>query len=124
VAPTTGDRCVRAWPSLHAERFQLCVEAFAQAFPDRLHLLWLDNRGAPTSPRLLLPPHVRLVFLPPYGPALHPLERVWRDLKDDVAWPPFAAIEAQQDRLRPLLRADAADPLHSLTGDPDLGQAM
>jgi transposase len=33
---------------------------------------------------------------PPYGPELNPIERVWRDLKDDLAWLQFPDLEAQQ----------------------------
>jgi hypothetical protein len=42
--------------------FQLFVNAFAQAFPDRLNILLLDNSGAHTSSQLTLPENVRCVF--------------------------------------------------------------
>jgi hypothetical protein len=29
-------------------------------------------------------------------PALNPIERVWRDLNDDLAWQQFHDLEAQQ----------------------------
>jgi transposase len=94
VEPTTGDRFFLKLPSLNAEMFQLFVDAFAQAFPDRLNILLLDDSGAHTSQRLTLPENVRLLFLPPYCPELNPIERVWRDLKDDVAWQQFAGLKA------------------------------
>jgi transposase len=62
--------------------------------------------------------------LPPYGPELSPIERVWRDVKAEMAWPQFPALEAQQDHLSALLRAYAADTLPSLTGDPSLVEAI
>ena len=68
-----------------AESFQPFVDAFAQAFPESLNLLILDDSGAHTAQRLTLPANVRLVFLPPYCPALNPIERVWRDRKDALA---------------------------------------
>jgi hypothetical protein len=97
VEPTTGDRFFREWPSLHAERCQLFVDAFAHAFPDSLNILVLDTSGAHTSSQLTLPENVRCVFLPPYCPELNPIERVWRDLKDDMAWRQCAELNAQQD---------------------------
>jgi transposase len=97
VAPTTGARFFLARPSLNAERFQRFVEAFAQAFADRLNSLRRDNRGAHPAQRLTIPAHVRLVFVPPYGPALNPIERVWRDLKDDLAGRQFLKVEVQQN---------------------------
>jgi hypothetical protein len=55
---------------------------------------------------------------------LNPIERVWRDLKDDVAWQPFANLEAQQEHLSTLLRAYEPATLPSLAGYPDLVEAI
>jgi putative transposase len=104
--------------------FQLFVDAFAQAFPDRLHILLLDNSGAQTSQRLTLPGNVQLLFLPPYGPEVNPLERVWRDLKADMAWQQFADLKTQQDYLGHLLHASEAATLQSLAGYPYLVEAI
>ena len=101
VEPTTGERFFLELPYLNAEMFQLFVDAFAQAFPDSLNILLLDNSGAHTASQLTLPENVRLLFLPPYCPELNPIERVWRDLKDDVAWLQFTDLDAQQDYLSP-----------------------
>ncbi|HXH09299.1 MAG TPA: transposase [Alphaproteobacteria bacterium] len=124
MVPTTGERFFLARPHLHAEMFQIFMEAFANAFPERLNLLLLDHSGAHTARRLRWPEHVRPVWLPPYCPELNPMERVWRDLKDDVAWQQFSDLDAQQDRLSPLLQAFEADTLPSLTGYPDLVEAI
>jgi DDE superfamily endonuclease len=97
VAPTTGERVFSALPSLHAETFQLCIEAFAQAFPDRLNLLRLDHSGAPTARPLSWPDKVGCVWVPPSCPEFHPLERVWRDLKDQRAWKRFPDLHTRQD---------------------------
>jgi hypothetical protein len=55
---------------------------------------------------------------------LSPIERGWRDVKDQLAWQPFTALEAHQDGLSTLLRAYEADTLPSLTGYPSLVEAM
>src|SRR5919109_4313990 len=55
VEPTTGDRFFLELPYLNAESFQLFVNDFADAFPDSLNLLLLDNSGAHTSQQLTLP---------------------------------------------------------------------
>jgi transposase len=124
VEPTTGDRFFLELPYLNAEMFQLFLDAFAQAFPDSLNILVLDNSGAHTAQRLTLPRNVRLVFLPPYCPELNPIERVWRDLKDDVAWQPFADLNAQQESLGHLLQAYEAATLQALSGDAYLVEAI
>jgi hypothetical protein len=105
-------------PYLNADTFQLFIDAFAQAFPDSRNLLLLDNSGAHTAQQLTLPDNARFVFLPPYGPELNPLERVWRDLKDALAWLHFPTLDAQQDDLAMRLRADEAATLQALAGYP------
>ncbi len=124
VEPTTGDRFCLEWPYLNAEMFQLFVNAFAQAFPDSLNLLLLDNSGAHTAHQLTIPENVRLVYLAPYGPELNPIERGWRDLKDALAWLQFPTLEVQQDYIATLLRAYEAATLQSLTGYPYLVEAI
>jgi transposase len=104
VEPTTGERFFLELPDLNVERFQLFVKAFAEAFPDGLNLLLLDNSGAHPAQRLALPANIRLVFLPPYCPELNPIERVWRDLKDALAWLQCPHLDAQQDYLMTLLQ--------------------
>jgi hypothetical protein len=124
VAPTTGERCLLALPDLHAGSFPRFGHAFAEAFPDSLNLLLLDNSGAHTAQRLTLPANVRLVFLPPYGPELNPIERVWRDLKDALAWLQFPTLEGQQGSLMTPLQGDQAATRQSLTDYTDLVEAV
>jgi transposase len=124
VEPTTGDRFFLELPYLNAEMFQLFVDAFAQAFPDSLNLLLLDNSGAHTAHKLTIPENVRLVYLPPYCPELNPIERVWRDLKDALAWLQFPTPDVQQDYIATLLRAYEAPTLQSLTGYTYLVEAI
>jgi transposase len=124
VEPTTGERFFLELPYLNAEMFQLFVDAFAQAFPDSLNLLLLDNSGAHTAHKLTIPENVRLVYLPPYCPELNPIERVWRDLKDALAWLQFPTLDVQQDYIATLLRAYEATTLQSLTGYTYLVEAI
>jgi transposase len=116
VAPTTGERFFLELPYLNADTFQLFVDAFAQAFPDSLNILLMDNSGAHTAHRIRWPENVRCVGLPPYCPELNPIERLWRDLKDDLAWQQFMHLDAQQNYVGDLLRAYDAPTLQSLTG--------
>jgi transposase len=124
VAPTSGERFFLELPYLNADIFQIFIEAFADAFPESLNLLLLDNSRAHTAQRLRWPKNVRPVWLPPYCPELNPIERVWRDLKDNLAWQQFTDLDAQQDDLSTLLRAYEADTLQSLTGYPYLVEAI
>jgi putative transposase len=116
VAPTTGERFFLDLPYLHAAKVPLFIDAFAHAFPDSLKILLLANSGAHTAQRLRWPENVRYVWLPPDCPELSPLERVWRDLKDALAWCQCPDLDAPQADVGDLLRAYDATALHSLTG--------
>lgn len=116
VAPSSGEHFFLELPYLNADNFQLFVDGLAEAFPDSLNLLLVDNSGAHKAKRLTLPDHIRLVELPPYCPELNPIERLWRDLKDDLAWEQFADRAALQEHVATLLQAYTAAILQSLTG--------
>jgi hypothetical protein len=75
VARPEGGRGKAGSPVV-AQSFWLLFGLFAQAFPHSLNLLLLDNSGAHTAQRLIIPPNVHLVFLPPYCSDLNPIERV------------------------------------------------
>jgi hypothetical protein len=49
VAPTPGASVLPELPPLHVENLQLCVEASAVAFPDRLNLPPRDTSGVRTA---------------------------------------------------------------------------
>jgi putative transposase len=116
VSPATGEHFFLALPSLKAEMFQLLVEAFAHACPDRLNLWRLDHRGAHTAQRLRWPANVHPVWPPPYCPEINPIERVWRDVKADLAWQQFVDLDAPQVYVGNLLQADDAPTLQTLIG--------
>ncbi len=115
VAPTTGESFFLELPSLNSDMFQLFLDELARAFPESLNVLVLDKSGGHTAKRLVMPENVRLVLLPPASPELNPIERVWRDLKDDLAWLHFSDVAAQQAYVADLLRAYDAPTLQSLT---------
>lgn len=124
VAPTTGERFFLELPYLNADTFQLFLDAFGHAFPDSLNILLLDNSGAHTAQRVRWPENVRCVWLPPYCPELNPIERVWRDLKDDLAWLQFIDLDVQQAHVGDLLQGYDAPILQALTGYPYLVKAI
>jgi transposase len=67
---------------------------------------------------------VRYVWLPPYCPELNPIERVWRDLKEALAWLQCTDLETQQVYVGDLLQAYAASALQALTGYAYLVEAI
>ena len=73
-------------PSMHAAVHQRFLEELSQRHLHELLCLILD--GAPGHKagrgKLKVPDNIRLVFLPPYSPNHNRIERVWKDLHDEV----------------------------------------
>jgi hypothetical protein len=85
VDPTPGENFFLELPGLNASAFHLWVDHFAAALPQAFNLLVLDNSACHTAKTVRWPANVAPVFLPPYSPELNPIERLWRDLKDQLA---------------------------------------
>ena len=115
VGPTTGNDFFLELPHLDSTNFQVFLDAFAAAYPDTLNLVMLDNSRCHTAKAVRVPDNVRFVFLPPYSPELNPIERLWRDLKDKLAWLHFSTLAEQQDFVGALLRAYTPAVIQSLT---------
>ncbi len=124
VAPQTGDAFFLGLPKLEQAHVQLFLDTFAQARPDTLNVLLLDNARSHTAKDLRVPENVLLLFQPPYAPELNPVERVWEHLKQELAWECFDTLTALQDRIVDLVHTYDADTLRSLTAYPYLMNAL
>lgn len=124
VAPCSGEAFFLALPQLNADNFQLFLDGLAHVFPDSLNVVVLDKSGAHTAKRLIIPENIGLLPLPAYCPELNPIERVWRDLKDELAWEQFSDILVQQDRVADLVCAYDPASLQSLTAYPYFVEAV
>lgn len=124
VAPKCGDGFFVGLPKLDSDHVQFFLDSFAAARADTLNVLLLDNARSHTAKHLRIPENVILLFQPPYAPAVNPAERVWEDLKQDLAWECFDTLAALQDRIVDLVHAYDAATLQSLTSYPYLMHAI
>ncbi len=118
VAPATGDAFFYVLPKLNAAYMQLYLDALAKARPATLNVLLLDNSRAHTAQELVVPANIVLLFQPAYAPEVNPAERVWEDLKSDLAWERYASLQALQDQIVRLVEGYDAPTLRSLTAYP------
>jgi transposase len=86
VEPKTGASFFWEFSHLDSLCFERYLEYFSEAYPNQMHLMQVDNSGAHTAVELHVPDNIILLFQPPYAPQLNPIERVWRYLKDRLAW--------------------------------------
>jgi putative transposase len=124
VEPMTGDSFFLELPLLNSAMFQLWLDDFAQTFATAFNILVLDNGAFHPAKRLRWPANVAAVPLPPYSPELNPIERLWRDLKDQLAGTVSKNLDAFSDTVCRLLQNYSRAVLKSLTGFAYFVQAV
>lgn len=124
IAPRSGDSYFLGLPRLTTELFQRFLDEFAQAHRHTLNVLVVDNSRCHTAQALQIPSNVILLFQPPYAPEVNPAERVWRALKDALAWQTFPDLAALQARVIAIVEPWEASLLQSLTAYPFLMEAI
>jgi transposase len=115
VHPASGRTVWHLATTVSIELFSVELEAFAQqvgAGPTKQIVLVLDGAGWHDSPRVRVPEHIHLLFLPPHSPELQPAEHLWPLTNTVVANRHFASIEELEDA--------QAERCVALQGRPDL----
>jgi hypothetical protein len=118
VAPTTGASCFLELPPLNTQMFQVWVDGFAAAFPESFNILVLDNGAFHKAKAVRWPANTVPVCLPPSSPELHPIERLWRDLKDKLADRLATTLDELSDTVCACMQNSSNAPLKSLTSFP------
>jgi transposase len=100
VHPASGRTVWHLATTVNIELFSVELEAFAQQVGAGLGkqiVLVLDGAGWHESPRVRVPEHVHLLFLPPHSPELQPAEHLWPLTNTVLANRHFADIEELED---------------------------
>ena len=124
VEPTTGASFFLELPYLNSRAFQRWLDGFAATFPDSLNILVRDNGAGHKAKAVRWPANVVPVFLPPYSPALNPIERLWRDLKDKLADVPVKTLAELSDAMCTIIQHYSSATLQSLTNFAYFVQAV
>jgi transposase len=83
VEPATGADVALVPPEATTAAMSLFLAELAARLPEDVHAaLVLDGAGRRVARDLVVPPNITLVPLPPYGPELNPVERVWLHLRE------------------------------------------
>ena len=118
VEPTTGESFFLELPYLNATNFQIFLNEFSHGYQATLNIILMDNGSCHTAKSLVIPDNVVCLFLPPYSPELNPIERLWRDVKDQLAWVLTAAIDELEHRVEMIITHYAKAAIRSLTSYP------
>lgn len=124
VAPACGESFFSLAKTMTGAKFQSLLDQFAAAYSETLNVVLLDNSLTHKAASLLVPANVVLVFQPPYAPGVNPAERVWRALKDALAWKRWECLADLQDDLLELIGGWSDEMLRSLTAYPYIMSAL
>jgi transposase len=96
VCPQTGQTEWWLLPTVMVAVMNLALAHFARAVgagASKQVVLVLDRAGWHSSPQLVVPEGLHLLFLPPYSPELQPCERLWPLSNEGVANRSFPSLD-------------------------------
>jgi len=82
VSPLDGQFDTLILPRADTACMQLFLDEVAQRHAADNIIMVLDGAGWHASSTLVVPPNMRLLFLPPYSPELNPVEHLWDELRE------------------------------------------
>lgn len=124
IAVASGESLFSIAKTMSGEKFQTFLDQFAEAHAETLNVLLLDNSKTHKAKTLVVPENVVLLFQEPYAPELNPAERVWKALKDALAWERWTCLADLQDRLLEFVGGWTDEMLQSLTSYPYIIAAL
>lgn len=113
VLPSTGQSGWCLLPTVNTEAFALALATFAHdegIDAEHRAVLVVDQAGWHTSPKLVRPAGLDLVFLPSASPELQPAERLWVLVDEPIANQAFPDLAALETVLVDRCRTLEADP--------------
>ncbi len=82
VCPDKDRACALILPQVNMDMMQLHLyEVSKQVDNDSHAIIMMDRATWHTTEKLILPPNLSIVPLPPYSPELNPMEQLWQQLR-------------------------------------------
>lgn len=117
VSPADGAMVSLILPDTNALQMSLFLGEVAQRNADKHILMFMDQAGWHRCRDLVVPPGMRLEWLPPYSPECNPSEHIWEEIREK--WFGNTVFESLDDVQAQLVRA-----LSALEDDPDRVQSL
>lgn len=87
-------------PHVNGVCMGLFLGEIASRYPQDNIIMVVDGAGWHKNQTLVLPPNLRLLFLPPYSPELNPVEHLWDELREkNFHNRAFDSLDALEDTL-------------------------
>ena len=116
VEPTTGENFFFEFTHLNSQLFQIFLELVAQAFPDDLLIIQLDNGGFHKAKKLKVPENIILMFQPSHCPESNAIEQIWQYLKRGLRWKTPSDLDELRVLITQRLQEMTEEVIASITG--------
>jgi transposase len=124
IEPMTGESFFLELPYLNSPNCQIFLNEFSHGYQETLNIILMDNGSCHTAKSLVIPDNVVCLFLPPYSPELTPIERLWQEVKAQLAWLIATALDELEHRVARLITQYSRATIRSLTSYPYVVQAV
>ena len=116
VEPKSGESFFFEFCHLDTICFEKFLELFSEAYPEDLHIIQVDNGSFHSSLQLHLPDNIILLFQPSHTPQVNPIERLWKEIKEELSWELFDNLEALKVAVEKILAKLSQKVIASVTG--------
>jgi DDE superfamily endonuclease len=114
VSPHDGVMDSLVLPWVNAQTMSMFLQEVAQRHADEFIVMVMDQAGWHIAGELVLPPNMRVIYLPPYSPELNPAEHLWEALREDCfANHVFTDLNAVERALTAGIVALESDPVRT-----------
>lgn len=118
VEPLNGESFFLELPYLNSDNFQVFLNEFFKEYSSGLNIMVLDNGSFYKAKELRIPQNVIFLFLPAYSPELNPIERLWEDIKGQIAFEIYMSLETLKNRIAEIIKNYTNQMIRSLTSYP------
>lgn len=112
----TGESFYYEFSHVATDCFQVFLDGFAQAYPEDLHVIQLDQGSFHSGQDLIIPANVILLFQPAHSPELNPAERVWEYIRSQLRWFQADTLAELRKKLDEIYAKLTNELIASLTG--------
>lgn len=116
VEPKSGESFFFEFCHLDTICFEKFLELFSEAYPEDLHIIQVDNGSFHSSLQLHIPDNIILLFQPSHTPQVNPIERLWKEIKEELSWELFDNLEALKVAVEKILAKLSQKVIASVTG--------
>jgi transposase len=82
ACPDKDKSCALILPRVDTDMMQLHLYEISKQIDEDYHaIILMDRASCHTTEKLILPPNLNIVPLPPYSPELNPMEQLWQQLR-------------------------------------------